>query len=289
MAWFEFHQSLIRHPKTTTAVARLEVDRFKFIGHLATLWSWALDIADKDGRLPPSCSAEILAEAAGWPLDDADRFIDALLTAGGSRPGFLERKRDRFVLHDWYQYAGKLAEYRDRNRKKQKNFRDRQRGSDGATDPDADSNRDRLRNRYAGGDVTGERGRGRGNREGQEENREGEGSARAQNGARPLPSSPSGQPSASGSPSPSPEPQAWDWVHDVYSRNIGEIDQAARTEMRGWLAKVPADWVIAAINEATAAKEPGFGYVKRTIESCIKENRPPASLGRSQRLGRRNR
>jgi hypothetical protein len=53
-----------------------------------------------------------LANAAAWPARDAQRFTDALV-----RSGFIDQLEDGgYVLHDWFDYAGKLNEQRARNR-----------------------------------------------------------------------------------------------------------------------------------------------------------------------------
>ena len=110
MAWIESHQSLSRHRKTLEAVALLHVDRHKFIGHLHELWWWGLDNANTDGQLG-QVPSRTLANAAGWPIKDADRFTEVLVIAG-----FIEQGDDGYVLHDWFDYAGKLNEQRARNR-----------------------------------------------------------------------------------------------------------------------------------------------------------------------------
>ena len=110
MSWIESHQSLARHRKTLQAVAALHCDRHKLLGHLHELWWWGLDNADSDGLIghaPP----EAIAEAAGWPVRDADRFVGAIQAAG-----FLERGEAGFVLHDWFDYAGKLNVQRAKNK-----------------------------------------------------------------------------------------------------------------------------------------------------------------------------
>lgn len=112
MSWIESHQSLSRHRKTIRLVAILKCDRHKVIGHLHELWWWALDNATIDGELT-GLTAEEIAHGAEWPLKDAERFIDALVTAG-----FLERRADGFVLHDWYEFAGKLLAKRASNKER---------------------------------------------------------------------------------------------------------------------------------------------------------------------------
>jgi hypothetical protein len=135
MPWIESHQSLARHRKTLEAVALLRVDRHKLIGHLHELWWWGLDNADSSGMVghaPP----EALAAAAGWPLRDANRFVEALRTAG-----FLDQTEDGYVLHDWYDYAGRMIQKRAANKQRMQDARaaNVQRTNDaraGATVPD---------------------------------------------------------------------------------------------------------------------------------------------------------
>ena len=107
MAYVESHQSLLRHPKTSALISLLHGERYKVIGHLHALWWWALDIADEDGNLPAGTTALALADGAGWPEEDAAKFVSAL-----RRVGFMEKKG--WQLHDWKDYtwryyAGKSA------------------------------------------------------------------------------------------------------------------------------------------------------------------------------------
>ncbi len=115
MAWIESHQSLSRHRKTLRAAALLKVDRHKLLGHLHELWWWGLDNADIYGMLP-ECTYGEIAEAAGWPAKDGDRFVEALLAAG-----FVDRddmQRVELSLHDWYEFAGKWMEQRAANKER---------------------------------------------------------------------------------------------------------------------------------------------------------------------------
>jgi hypothetical protein len=111
LSWIETHQSLARHRKTLQVVAALHVDRHKLLGHLLELWWWGLDNADKTGFVGP-VKPPALAAAAGWPIRDAERFVGALVGAK-----FVDHDDDGgYWLHDWYDYAGKLAEGRAKNR-----------------------------------------------------------------------------------------------------------------------------------------------------------------------------
>lgn len=114
MAWIESHQSLLNHRKTIRAAALLKADRYKLIGHLHALWWWALDNADLDGKLD-AVTPEEVAIAAGWPENKAADFVAALEAAG-----FLDKG---MVLHDWYDYAGKLNAKRAANKERMRSAR----------------------------------------------------------------------------------------------------------------------------------------------------------------------
>src|SRR5690606_31920287 len=112
----ESHQSLAKHKKLLRLAGLLRTDRITLIGHLHLLWWWGLDNADIDGNLGDVTSYEI-SEAAEWK-GDPDEFVSALEQAG-----FLERYNDHFVLHDWYDYAGKLNEARAKERERSRRRR----------------------------------------------------------------------------------------------------------------------------------------------------------------------
>ena len=110
MAWIESHQELRDHPKTKRLARLLGCSLPQAIGHLHLLWWWALDYA-QDGDLTGYDAADI-AEVCQWQ-GDPDEFVDALLRCGiDGRPGFLEQTDGRLVIHDWWQYAGRLVERR---------------------------------------------------------------------------------------------------------------------------------------------------------------------------------
>jgi len=103
MAWIELHQSLWTHRKTLILADELEIDETLAGGHLARLWTWALDNAPT-GNV--GSSPRVISYGAGWK-GDAALFFQALV-----RCGWLEPVADTFVLHDWDDYAGKLIEQR---------------------------------------------------------------------------------------------------------------------------------------------------------------------------------
>jgi hypothetical protein len=139
MAYVQSHQSLGRHRKTLRMVDLLKCDRHKLIGHLHELFWWGLDNANTQGVVG-DVPALTLADAAGWPLKDADRFVRALLECGGQdHAGFLEERPGMgYVLHDWYEYAGQYNDRRQQrkeaNRRNQSARRQRLRSDDVSAD-----------------------------------------------------------------------------------------------------------------------------------------------------------
>lgn len=245
--WIESHQSLLNHRKTLRVCAALGIRKVELIGHLHMLWWWALDNANEDGYLGDVSAIEIAA-AADWPIDQADNFVEALLAAG--RPhGFLERKRNQYVLHDWRHYAGKLAAQRK-------------------------ANAARMRKTRAGDVQRTPRARRGARGEGGEDIEDRDIQERED-----ITTPPASQRRPS-SPHPT---ESWDFALSLYRQNIGEPDQRTRDELRALFDRVPnPSWVNAAINQAAAATDPGFGYVKRTLEDCLRTSTPPSTLQRRQ-------
>lgn len=122
MAYIESHQELGRHPKTRKAARLLGVSIPALIGHLHLLWHWSLDFA-QDGDLSRHDPADI-ADAVYWE-GDPEVFLAALRDCGiGGGSGFLDADENgALLLHDWYEYAGRLIERRQANAERMKNSR----------------------------------------------------------------------------------------------------------------------------------------------------------------------
>lgn len=114
LAYIESHQTLRDHPKLKRLARMLGLKRAHAVGHLHCLWWWALDYA-QDGDVTHFAD-EDLADAAEWDGDPA-AFCRALEGCGvGGGAGFLERTEDdRLLLHDWWDYAGRLIDQRQKN------------------------------------------------------------------------------------------------------------------------------------------------------------------------------
>lgn len=120
MAWFEAHDTLARHPKTLRLARLLGVRRREAVGLLHDLFSWGLTSALKYGELP-GLTAEDIAEALDYPRKGAGKIVGALIESG-----YLDQDGGTYRLHDWYDYAGKLYDSREKNREKNQRYRDKQ-------------------------------------------------------------------------------------------------------------------------------------------------------------------
>lgn len=109
MAWIELHQTLREHKKMFACADDLGVKRTEMIGILVSLWLWALDNA-QDGSLA-RVSDKTIARVCDFPEKKAGKLVEAL-----RKNRFLEKDGDHYVIHDWYDYAGKLMERREKDR-----------------------------------------------------------------------------------------------------------------------------------------------------------------------------
>lgn len=107
MAWFEAHDTMARHPKTLKLARLLNMERRYAVGLLHDLFSWGLYAAGKDGALEGLTAADI-AQALDYPPKKGAAVVLALVAAG-----YLDETPDGYAIHDWYDYAGKLAEHRE--------------------------------------------------------------------------------------------------------------------------------------------------------------------------------
>lgn len=119
MAWIELHQSLFTHRKTMAAADLLDIPEVYVVAHLAALWTWALDNA-QDGII--EASPRVIARACQWPGQPA-ALIDGLTGAGFLRAD--EATPNRYVIHDWDDYAGKLMDRRESNAERQRRHREK--------------------------------------------------------------------------------------------------------------------------------------------------------------------
>lgn len=126
MAFIEVHQTLPNHRKIMRLRRLLKVEPAQAVGHMVALWCWALDNA-QDGDLCMFEPDEI-AEAAMWKKDP-DRFYQAI-----KESGFVD---ENDVLHDWFDYAGRLMEQREYRKEQNRVRKQRQRERDKRDSHDA--------------------------------------------------------------------------------------------------------------------------------------------------------
>lgn len=117
MAWIELHQGIFRHRKVFMLARELGINRMQAGAHLISLWLWALDNAPSGelAQLP----ADMIALGAEWE-GDPQTFLPALITAGLV-------DAESMALHDWYEYAGRLLERRQRETERVRKWREEQR------------------------------------------------------------------------------------------------------------------------------------------------------------------
>lgn len=109
MAWIESHQEVGGHPKTKKLARLLGVSLPAAVGHLHYLWWWATDYA-QDGNLSRFDAYDI-KDATHFEGDE-NTLIKALIESG-----YIDVDGDgKMHLHDWFEYAGKLAERRAKDR-----------------------------------------------------------------------------------------------------------------------------------------------------------------------------
>jgi hypothetical protein len=124
MAWIESHQDLPGHPKTKKLIRLLKIPGPIIVGHLHYLWWWALDFA-QSGEITQYDPFDI-ADACEWKAD-AIEFFEALVEAG-----FIDKVNDRYFIHDWYDYAGKLIEIRKKDAERKRTSRGKKKESEGS-------------------------------------------------------------------------------------------------------------------------------------------------------------
>lgn len=111
--WYEAHQTLAKHPKTLKLASLIKCERRYAVGLLHDLFSWGLDAAKKDGSLP-GLSREEIASALDLNGKKGVSVVDALIESG-----YLESAENGdFRIHDWYDYAGKLMDRREADKRR---------------------------------------------------------------------------------------------------------------------------------------------------------------------------
>lgn len=103
--WIPFYTTVRNNPKIRKCAKSLGIQRVQMIGHLALLWSWAMEQRTR-GDLS-KFDHEDIAFAAEWE-GDADEFVVALV-----RARFLDKQGDTLLVHDWEEYGGIIERDRE--------------------------------------------------------------------------------------------------------------------------------------------------------------------------------
>lgn len=115
MAWLKIYQSIREHRKILDAADDLEIEPPHMIGLLTSFWLWALDNAP-DGDVS-NISARNIARASQWK-GDADKLLEALISAGLLDRRDSETEQSTILIHDWEEYAGGLIQERGKERER---------------------------------------------------------------------------------------------------------------------------------------------------------------------------
>lgn len=115
--WVKLHVDVFAHPKLVKLCRLLpDLSEAAAVGHLASLWTWALVYAT-DGDLSRYDELDI-AIASRYP-GDALEFVRAL-----TRAGFLDPDESgELSIHDWASYGGRYIENREAARQRSQNWR----------------------------------------------------------------------------------------------------------------------------------------------------------------------
>lgn len=135
MAWIESHQKLERSGKILVLSQKLGINRYQAIGHLHSLWWWALDNA-RNGDVT-RYGNDVVTQACGWTeyindeidmsrinevtnRDKGECFIEALIESG-----FLDLKEGKLTIHDWSMYTWRYFHSVERAEKNREKTRER--------------------------------------------------------------------------------------------------------------------------------------------------------------------
>lgn len=133
MPWARVDADFPQHPKLAKLREALRSPLAEV--YVVRLWCWTLKYAP-GGDLTPFSNAAVAA-GCGY-RGDADRFVDALVSAGfldvtpvPGRDALTRREGDATVVHDWFEHSGKYETDTASGRERVRRFRERQRVQNG--------------------------------------------------------------------------------------------------------------------------------------------------------------
>ncbi len=105
MAWIESHTSLEKHSKVIRLRVAMRWSKNETIGFLHRFW-WTVLETSHSGDVTALSSPEVMAETLDMSPEIAGKVFDSMLELG-----WIEHRGDRYLVHDWLDYAGRyLAE-----------------------------------------------------------------------------------------------------------------------------------------------------------------------------------
>lgn len=114
MAWIELHDNIWEHHKTVRVCDELAINDVQLVGHLVSLWQFAMRNAPDTGNLEPWDDCGI-ARAARWS-GSAESFCNALRNA---------KLLDGYKIHDWDEFTLHFKSSRQRIERKRELVRER--------------------------------------------------------------------------------------------------------------------------------------------------------------------
>ncbi len=120
--WIEVHEELPQHRKTYALADALGITNAHAVGLLVSFWTWAIRNA-MDGDVTRFPERAISA-AAGWQTKKGVLLIESMISCG-----WIDEEENRRMIHDWYEYAGRMIEQtetrRMQSRERQKKRREK--------------------------------------------------------------------------------------------------------------------------------------------------------------------
>lgn len=130
--------SFVDHRKTVRTAALLKADRYKVMGHLLTLWCWAMVNAEETGLIRNATPEEI-ALAARW--DGRPEDWETALHAAE----LIDKTDDGYVIHDWHETGGKVLREMRLDRERWRDRKDKRRTDEPSPRPPAQGGQPEVR------------------------------------------------------------------------------------------------------------------------------------------------
>ena len=261
--WIELHQEMTRHPKTLALAQTLRISRREAVGLLVDLWTWGIGCAGETGSLR-GLSPEGIAMALDWPVRQAGKLVDALVSCG-----WFDREGEDYRLHDWEDYTGRLSERRRDAERKRTARKAAKAGLPGGEKPPEKADGPQKETQACPEMVRGMSADGPGTKAGNpraEKPNPTEPNRTEPNRTEPDPTQPNRVSRPSGSPDPHGQEAALRRVCDEFAGAIHAPGGKEREQLRFLLTEYGPDALSAAIGEARG-KGRSPAYLRKILEA----------------------